>query len=197
MDKNINTNTNENGRPDVIFAVMKIMRSMRRRPPKPGEGLHPGLARPLEILANNDGVTSRELAELLDIRPSSLTELLGKLETEGFVSRSADESDRRVSRVSLTDKGKELAAKLNAEHEQRKARASACFTDEETAQFCALCERLSQHLQSLAKEDGEDGEHMPHHPHLHDFRRGPCAGFPGESFGGQMFRYPPRHRKLR
>jgi len=190
MDNNINKT--ENGRPDVIFAVMKLMRSMRRRPPKPCEGFHPGMGRPLEVLAENDNVTSRELAELLDIRPSSLTELLTRLESEGLVTRTPDENDRRVTRVSLTDKAKELAAKMKAEHEQRKARTSACFTDEEAAQFCALCERLGNHLQSLAKEDGEDcgGEGFMPPPPMHDFRHGPMGGARPHCF-------PPRHRKLR
>ena len=196
MENNINKT--ENGRPDVIFAVMKLMRSMRRRPPKPGEGFHPGMGRPLEVLAENDNVSSRELAELLDIRPSSLTELLSRLESEGLVARTPDENDRRVSRVSLTEKGREQAEKIKAEHEQRKARASACFTDEEAEQFCALCERLGEHLQALAKEDGEDcgdDDFMPppphhHHHPMHDFRHGPKGG-------ARLHCFPPRARKLR
>lgn len=194
MENNINKT--ENGRPDVIFAVMKLMRSMRRRPPKPGEGFHPGMNRPLEVLAENDNVSSRELAELLDIRPSSLTELLSRLESEGLVARTPDENDRRVSRVSLTDKGREQADKLKAEHEQRKARASACFSDDEAALFCDLCGRLGEHLQALAKEDGEDcdGEefmppHHHHHHHMPDFRHGPMGGARPRCF-------PPRARKL-
>ncbi len=194
--ENNNINKTGNDRPDVIFAVMKLMRSMRRRPPRPEEGLYPGMGRPLEVLAENNNVSSRELAELLDIRPSSLTELLSRLESEGMVARTPDENDRRVSRVSLTDKGRELAEKMKAEHEQRKARASACFTDEEAGQFCALCERLGEHLQTIAKEDGEDcgdddfvPHHHHHHHHMHDFRHGPKGGARPHCF-------PPRARKL-
>lgn len=192
---NLNNKT-ENGRPDVIFAVMKLTRSMRRCPPrpgKPGEGFHPGMGRTLNILAENEGVSSRELAELLDLRPSSLTELLTRLESEGLVTRTPDENDRRVSRVALSDKGRELAAKMTAEHEERKAKASACFTDEEAVQFCEMCQRLGLHLEAMAQEDGG---FMP--PPPPDFRHGPCGGFPGENFGGgHMHRFPPRHRKLR
>lgn len=200
MDMN---NKNENGRPDVLFAVMKLTRSIRRCPPGHehghghgpghghGHGFHPGMGHAMDILAANEGVSSRELAELLDIRPSSLTELLTRLESEGIVARTPDENDRRVTRVSLTDKGRELAAEMNAEHEQRKAKASACFTDEEAAMFCEMCERLGAHLEGIAKEDGN----LLPPP---DFRHGPCAGFPGEGFGGgHLHRFPPRHRKLR
>jgi len=195
MDKR-NDMTAESGRPDVIFAVMKLTRSMRRRPPAHGEGFHPGMGMPLEVLAGNPGVSSRELAELLDIRPSSLTELLTRLESEGLVVRTADENDRRVSRVSLTEKGTELAKEMKADHEERKAKASACFTDEEAVKFCDMCARLGEHLESLARQDGDGSDgFMP--PPPHDFRHGPCGGGPGEVFGGRRHRFPPpRPRKL-
>lgn len=192
LEKN---NTAENARPDVMLAVMKLTRSMRRRPPRPEEGCHPGMGRPLSILADNEGASSRELAELMDIRPSSLTELLTRLEEEGLVQRTTDPDDRRVTRVSLTDKGRELAAKMKAEHEQRVARVNSCFTEEEAASFCAMCERLSAHLEALAKEDGApDGDFMPPAPHMHGFRHG-HGGFHGEGRGHGP--HHPRCRKLR
>lgn len=197
MNEHITPETPAEGVPDVIAAVMGLTRSMRRRPPRPGEGFAPWLGRPLEVLAGNSGVTSRELAELLDIRPSSLTELLNRLEGDGLISRSPDESDRRVSRVFLTEKGQEQADKMKADHEQRKARAAACFTAEEAVQFCSMCSRLGEHLQTLAREDGAEPEDDFMPPPPPDFRRGPCAGMPGESFGGRHHRFPPpRPRKL-
>ena len=46
-----------NRKPDVIQAVMKVMRSMRRHPPM-GEGFPPEVGRTLGIMAENDGVMS-------------------------------------------------------------------------------------------------------------------------------------------
>ncbi len=200
LNSDIIKSTSENSRPDVIFAVMKLTRSMRRRPPRPMGGCAPGMGRPLSILADNEGASSRELAELLDIRPSSLTEMLTKMESEGLVTRTADPSDRRVVRVSLTDKGRAMAAGMKAEHEQRVARANACFTDEEVRTFCEMCERLGAHLEALAKEDGEEGDFPPPPPHMHGFHHG-CGDhhhghhgrFPGDGGGA----HHPRCRKLR
>jgi len=199
MNNPENRNTAENGRPDVMLAVMKLTRSMRRRPPRPEEGCAPGMGRPLSILADNEGASSRELAELLDIRPSSLTEMLTRLESEGLVIRTTDSEDRRVSRVSLTDKGKELAEKMKAEHEQRVARTNACFTDAEAAAFCEMCERLGTHLEAMAKEDGVPEGFMPPPPHIHGFHHGHHGGFPGEGGEGHRGHGPhhPRCRKLR
>ena len=209
--ENTMLNTTENGKPDVMLAVMKLTRSMRRRPPRPEEGFHPGMGRPLSVLADNEGASSRELAELLDIRPSSLTELLARLEGDGLVTRTADSDDRRITRVSLTDKGRELAAKMKDEHEQRVARTNSCFTEEEAAAFCEMCERLGNHLEAMAKEDGvPEGDFMPPPPpHMHGFHHGPghgpgCCGeghgdFPGGDKGCGEHRggHHPRCRKLR
>ena len=175
-----------NNKPDVIMAVMKLSRAMRRHPMRPappplphehgcgrghgcghGHGPHhhgphhgmnhmPPMAggRLLSILKENSNLSSRELAELLDIRPSSLTELLTKLEQEQLVVRTPDENDRRVIRVSLTEKGTEREEQIAAERTAHLEKFSACFTAEEAEQFCALCDKLAAHLETLS--DGDD-----------------------------------------
>ena len=47
---------------------------------------------------------SKDLAEKLDIRPSSLSEALDRLQEKEFITRSTDENDKRKVIVSLTDK---------------------------------------------------------------------------------------------
>lgn len=132
-------------------------------------GPHHGM-RALSVIAENNNPSSRELAEFLDIRPSSLTELLDRLEREELVVRTPDENDKRVSRVSLTEKGKEAEAKIRAHREARIAEMSSCFTEEEKVQFCALCDKLAEHWNKLSKEREE--MHMErckngHHGHRH------------------------------
>lgn len=182
-----------NNKPDVIMAVMKLSRAMRRHPMRPapphehghscghGHGPHHGPhhmppmagGRLLSILKENTSLSSRELAELLDIRPSSLTELLTKLEQEQLVARTPDENDRRIIRVSLTEKGAEREAQITAERDAHLEKFSACFTDEEAAQFCELCDKLAAHLETVSGGDcspdgkGDFPPPPPHHCHGH------------------------------
>ncbi len=175
---------------DVILAVLKLSRAMRRcaPPPPPPHGRpgpecpgpgHPGpmgpggpdpegpfpggrprpggLGRPapaigrlLACLAENPHVSSRDLCEILDLRPSSLSEMLTRAESEGWITRAVDEEDRRVQRIDLSPKGKSFVEDMESAREKDYQRKTACFTDEEKAQFCALCNRLSEHLESLA-----------------------------------------------
>ena len=46
----------------------------------------------LGILAENDGLTRKELSEMLGIRPQSGGEIVKKLENNGFVERTPDEN---------------------------------------------------------------------------------------------------------
>ncbi|MQS89570.1 MarR family winged helix-turn-helix transcriptional regulator [Companilactobacillus mishanensis] len=68
-----------------------------------------GQQRVLAILRLEDNLSQSYLQEVLDLRPSSLAELLKKLEDNGDITRKEDESDKRIKRVILTDQGREKA----------------------------------------------------------------------------------------
>lgn len=65
----------------------------------------------LVVLADRGPVTMSELAKDAKIHPTVLTRFLDRLVRKGFVERQRDESDRRVVRVDLTEKGR-LAADM-------------------------------------------------------------------------------------
>ena len=175
---------------DVILAILKLSRAMRRcTPPPPPPGCpgpgdppgHEGFPAPgrpersvggsagrlLACIAENPDVSSRDLCEILDLRPSSLSEMLARAESGGWITRTVDEADRRIQRVNLSPKGKAFIAEMEAAREKDAQRKTACFTEEEKAQFCALCNRLSEHLESLSLDVPENmprPEHPPRRP---------------------------------
>ncbi|MGX7738460.1 MarR family winged helix-turn-helix transcriptional regulator [Enterococcus faecalis] len=59
------------------------------------------------MLASEENVTAGRIAEYLDIKPSSVTQIIKKLESVKAVKRVKNESDARVTFVVLTDKGRE------------------------------------------------------------------------------------------
>ena len=104
----------------------------------------------LACVAENPHVSSRDLCEILDLRPSSLSEMLTRAESDGWITRTVDEEDRRIQRVDLSEKGKKFISEMEAAREKDIQRKTACFTEEEKVQFCALCNKLSEHMESLA-----------------------------------------------
>jgi MarR family transcriptional regulator, transcriptional regulator for hemolysin len=53
-------------------------------------------------------VTQRELADHLDVGKAALGSLLDQLEHRRYITRRADENDRRVNRVHMTNKGEKI-----------------------------------------------------------------------------------------
>lgn len=68
-----------------------------------------GQQRVLSILNLEDNLSQSYLQEVLDLRPSSLAELLKKLEDKGEITRSEDPTDKRIKRIKLTDQGRKTA----------------------------------------------------------------------------------------
>ena len=59
---------------NIIQAALKLSRAMRRCPPPPAEHpFPPAVGRLLACVAENPHVSSRDLCEFLDLRPSSLS----------------------------------------------------------------------------------------------------------------------------
>ncbi len=69
----------------------------------------------LRLLAANNanGQTAKALSEELGLSPSSVTSALNDLESLGAAQRREDGRDRRVVRVSITDSGADLIAKVD------------------------------------------------------------------------------------
>ncbi|MEJ0062924.1 MAG: MarR family transcriptional regulator [Alphaproteobacteria bacterium] len=53
-------------------------------------------------LRRNPGVNQKELAEMLDVQPITLTRLIDRLQKTGWVVRKPDKRDRRMHRLYLT-----------------------------------------------------------------------------------------------
>lgn len=70
--------------------------------------IHPGQIPVLMILSAKDGISQKELAEFLRIKPPTVTTTVQRLEKNGIVVRKQDEKDQRVSRTFLTEKGRSI-----------------------------------------------------------------------------------------
>ena len=62
----------------------------------------------LTALAEAGGVTQKELARRTDSDANTMSEMLGRLEKRGLVTRERDAADGRARRVSLTEGGREV-----------------------------------------------------------------------------------------
>ncbi len=117
---------------------------------------HRGQGRILQLLKMKPEIGQRELSYLLDMRPQSLGELLGKLERNGFITRTPSEDDRRAMNIKLTDAGVEAA---NPEESLSPlAGIFDCLTEEEQKNLGGYLERVCEGLEQLLGDCSCDAE---------------------------------------
>ena len=164
---------------NVLDSALRLARALKRNAPRHGHMLPPAVERTIITLSENNGISSGELCDFLGIRPSSLSELIDRIEKHGLAQRSVDDQDKRIVRISLTEKGAELAAKISEEFNARKAALEECFEDGEAEQFCALADKLSACLQGGEDDLPPFSGHGPRG--RHGCRRGPHGFGPGHA----------------
>ncbi|ADL08410.1 MarR family winged helix-turn-helix transcriptional regulator [Thermosediminibacter oceani] len=74
--------------------------------------IYPGQPPLLLILYKHGGQSQRELAERLKVKPATITVMLNRIEKAGLIVRKQDDNDQRISRVYITEKGREICSKL-------------------------------------------------------------------------------------
>lgn len=77
-------------------------------------GLGPGRYLYLFALYLEDGRSQQSLADTVSADKAAATRALARLESDGYVRRTADTLDRRVTRVFLTPRGRELRPVLES-----------------------------------------------------------------------------------
>ncbi len=93
--------------------------------------------RVLRLLAERGDMSQSDFVYLLELRSASVSELLGKLEAQGLVTRRRSETDRRGVTISLTDAGR-TALPAPADPDA----AFSALTDEERTQLQTLLQKL-------------------------------------------------------
>ena len=70
--------------------------------------IHPSQIPILAILGKNEEYSQKEIAQILGVKPPTVTVSIQRLEKMGMVCRKQDEHDKRITRIRLTDKGLSL-----------------------------------------------------------------------------------------
>ena len=91
---------------------------------------------------NGEGMHQREIAEVLMINPSSLSEAIDKLEADRYLERNVDPDDRRATLITLTEKGRARAYEVEDERAETLKSFFAPLTEDEKVQLCELISKL-------------------------------------------------------
>jgi DNA-binding MarR family transcriptional regulator len=88
-------------------SIARLRRALRRaaRVADPANQLAVAQLELLSALADQPGARPGQLARLLHLRPNTVTTLVNALTTQGMISRTGAEDDRRAVALQVTDQG--------------------------------------------------------------------------------------------
>jgi len=102
----------------------------------------------LNFLAEHDSVTSGEVATHLSLSPSSATQLVERLVRDDLVERQADQEDRRVVHLKLTDNGRAERERVYGFIRERVGRLLGGLTTEERTELIRLHKKIYDTINS-------------------------------------------------
>jgi len=142
----------------IMRMLAKLNAVTRRQPytspsdtPPPQHHGH-GAGRLLGYLADNGEMNQNQLANALDIRPQSLSEMLVKLESDGLILRTQSQSDKRKIIVSLTPPGKSRVSEYRERHRQEAEAFLTGLSDEEKDTLYDILKKLVEYHKSLENQ---------------------------------------------
>lgn len=135
--------------------------------------MHHGQGRLLHKIAERQPVSQKDLVDMLDIRPSSLSELLKKLDAKGLVERKQDENDKRNVIVSLTEAGAEAEKQGRESRGENAAKLFEGLTAEEQVQLNELLKKLVASWKEKYGDEMLGRGHGCRHGFGHGFGHGP------------------------
>ncbi len=116
-------------------------------------GLSKGQPKIISYLERHDGCIQRELAQNCHVRASTVTNLLMRMENEGFIRREACKNDRRILKVYLTAKGRAIAKEIERINQEVDEIAFADFSPTQKQETLAALVRLCDNLETGGGED--------------------------------------------
>lgn len=144
----------------MLANLDRVMRQLRRRPQGRAHGGR-GTYRILRHLAESPGLSTRQLAERMDIRPASLNERLGSLESEGLIRRQRDPRDQRVHVLELEPAGARRLEEAKVQRQAMEEAIDTILTAAEIRQLARLADKLAQGLERLGPVRDGAADHKP------------------------------------
>ncbi len=135
----------------LVALYRRASRSLRANDPANwAEGLTMPKIRVLFLIGRSGPVSVGQLATGLGISQPSATEMIEKPVSKGLVERTADPSDRRIVRVGLTERGKEM---IDRPWETRRAVLASALRDASPDERTAIERGLALLCDALEKAE--------------------------------------------
>jgi DNA-binding MarR family transcriptional regulator len=103
----------------------------------------------MRTVAHAEGMTQRQLADLLASDPNTIAAMAARLEKHGLIRRKPHERNSKARSIYMTPAGRRQLAKLEEAMKPVHAALSACFTGEDGEKGLAALDQVYRTLTKL------------------------------------------------
>lgn len=112
-----------------------------------------GARRVMYHLSLEEGVTQLSLVRATGLKAPTISLILQKMERDGLVNRRTDDLDMRMTRVTLTERGREINHILEKTENHMTEVMNRYITDEESEFVRKLLLKMHENLENEQKEN--------------------------------------------
>ncbi|PAB60107.1 MarR family winged helix-turn-helix transcriptional regulator [Anaeromicrobium sediminis] len=106
----------------------------------------------LYVISNNEGISQKELSNLLNIGKGTTAKAVKNLLKSGYIKREKNMDDKRFYRLYLTDKGKEIVPTINLTFEEMIAIYGNGFSEEEYIHILNSLKKILKNMHNVKNE---------------------------------------------
>lgn len=110
------------------------------------QGVYPGQPPLLFALDKEDGQSNKELSEKLGIQPATVTMMVKRMNKAGLIERRQDGQDQRISRVYLTEEGRQTSRRAAIIVEKIEADCFSSLSKEEKESLNKILIKMTKSL---------------------------------------------------
>ena len=99
------------------------------------------------FLSRHPGAGQKGIAESSHVSPAAVNQTVREMQSAGLLRKEPDPTDKRRSRLYLTEAGMEAAERMRRSFEERDARITAALTPEKERELISLLDRIRDCLE--------------------------------------------------
>ncbi|MGY5778880.1 MarR family winged helix-turn-helix transcriptional regulator [Rhizobium sp. LEGMi135b] len=143
---------------DLSPALTQAARSMRTVMTRSltASGLYAGQDGVILALAATDGLPAGTLAQKLGVKAPTMTRTIGRMEAQGFVERRPDADDARLTKVYLTEAGRNSVGEIESSAASCDELATRGFSEKDIRSLVRLLKTIEHNLQAGDDDEDED-----------------------------------------
>jgi DNA-binding MarR family transcriptional regulator len=119
-------------------------------------GFYAGQDQIMLALSSEDGLTPGQLALRLGVRPPTITKTINRLQSQGFLAKTASDADARQAHISLTEQGRDAIKSIEKSIRKTEKHALKGLDKKEQRLLVKLLSQIEANLSGVAEDVAED-----------------------------------------